>query len=106
SVGVLSLRMGLTPLLRRFGIRKTMLVDSVVVTAIVGAMGFFTSDTPNWVIVLVLFLWGMARSVQYINMQALSYADMGPEHLTDATTMVALSQRFTFSLGVALGTML
>lgn len=106
SFGVIAFRLGLTPIIRKFGIRQTMIVDAVLVTIIVGAMGFFTAATPAWLVFLVLFLWGLARSVQYINMQALAYADTDPAQAGDVTTMVSITQRFTISIGVALSTML
>jgi hypothetical protein len=65
-------------------------------------MALFEASTPHVLIAGYLFLFGVLRSAQMIGMSALAYSDVPDENLSKATSIFALAQRLSQSLGVGL----
>ena len=55
-----------------------------------------------WVIA-VLLVGGFFRSLQYTSLNTIAYADIDARHMSRATSLVAVSQQLSLSVGVALG---
>src|SRR5262249_51460067 len=53
-------------------------------------------------IAVYLFVFGVLRSAQMIGMSALAYSDVTDENLSKATSIFALAQRLSQSLGVGI----
>ena len=54
-------------------------------------------------ILTVLVIGGFFRSLEYTSLNTIAYADMDREHMSRATTLVAVSQQLSISVGVAVG---
>lgn len=92
-----------TPLMRRFGFRTVLLINGILVAA-----GFLlciplTAQTPQWLIMLVLFFTGLTRSMQFTGLSTMSFSDIGPEHMSGASTLSSILTQMSAGLGVALG---
>ncbi len=77
--------------------------NAVLAVAGIAAIGMFTSQTPHVVIATVILLGGMARSLQFTSMHALSYADIAPREAGAATSISSVAQQVSLSMGVAIG---
>jgi len=89
--------------IRRYGFRLIMLTAGVVTTLFVLSCAFFTQQTPLAAIVFVLAMIGIFRSLQFTSMNALSYSDIQPEHMSAASTLSSTTQQISVGLGVAFG---
>jgi hypothetical protein len=65
-------------------------------------MALFEPSTPHVLIAAYLFVFGVLRSAQMIGMSALAYSDVADENLSKATSIFALAQRLSQSLGVGI----
>src|SRR5258706_5481852 len=92
-----------TIILRRFGFRKVLTVNALVASAAVGIYGLFTAATPHLVIFLVLLVSGCLRSLQFTALQAVSFAEVTRETMSQASSIASMAQRLAQSLGVAIG---
>jgi hypothetical protein len=92
-----------TVILRRFGFRKVLTANALVASAAVGAYGLFTAATPHLVIFLVLLASGCLRSLQFTSLQAVSFAEVTRETMSQASGIASMAQRLAQSLGVAIG---
>jgi len=90
-------------ILRRFGFRKTLLVNGVFVSLAVLACATFSATTPVAYIAVVLCIVGVFRSVQFGAFNSLTYVDVPPEKMSSASSLAATLQQMSFGLGIAFG---
>jgi MFS family permease len=90
-------------IIRTFGFRNIMTVNAVVSSAFLAACALFTVTTPLLLIMIILVVGGFFRSLQFTAINTLAYADVEPERMSRATTLVSVNQQLAISAGVALG---
>lgn len=100
--GNIGIKPATSVILRRFGFRNVMLVDGVLVTVSLVALGLVTPGTPKILLVLLLLFAGAVRSMQLTSVTTLAYADIpGPERSAASNLMSMLQQAFS-TAGVAI----
>jgi EmrB/QacA subfamily drug resistance transporter len=87
--------------LRRLGFRNALIGNSGLLALLVIGIGLIQPDTPHWLIWLHLLILGISRSIQFATTNALSYCDLTPGILSRASSMVAVNQQLTTSIGMA-----
>jgi EmrB/QacA subfamily drug resistance transporter len=106
SFGGLLIRPISTRLLRALGFDRVLFWGSVLGAVSVGGFALLQPDTPLWVIAAYIVFFGLARSVQFMTSNTLSYADIPSEELSRATSLGGVLQNLTVSFGVSLGAMI
>ncbi|MFI5411822.1 MFS transporter [Kaistia sp. UC242_56] len=89
--------------LRSFGFRNTLIGNGLFFVATLFGCAMLTPATPWLVIMLVLFLSGAARSMQFTAIGTMAFVDVPQERMSGANTLFSLVQQITFGLGIALG---
>lgn len=102
AVGALLLKLIAVRVLRRFGFRKTLIVNAVTAGGFAAMCALFTPDTPYWVMLAVLLVGGFFRSLQLTAVNTLAYADVPHEMMSRASGFAAMAQQVGISLGVGL----
>jgi EmrB/QacA subfamily drug resistance transporter len=102
TAGKLSMRAWVSNLLRRFGFRAVFLASAAVSSSLIMGIALFGVATPRVVIGAYLFGFGVLRSAQMIGMGALAYSEVSETEMSKATSIFALAQRFSQSVGVGL----
>jgi len=105
AAGSLLMRFTFRPVLRLFGFKRLLIGNALLTGAFLAACGLFTPATPYLIIIVILFIGGFSRSVQFTAVQSLAYADMPPEKTSRATSFSAMAQQLTQSIGVGLAAM-
>ncbi len=90
-------------ILRRHGFRKVLLWNGLIASATIAAYGLFTPVTPHLVMLLVLFLGGFSRSLQFTSVNAIQYADIDQREMGPASSLCNVAQQVSLSVGVTLG---
>jgi len=103
ALGAMFMKTLTTVILRRFGFRKVLTVNALVASAAIGVFGLFTAATPHLVIFVVLLASGCLRSLQFTALQAVSFAEVTRETMSQASSIASMAQRLAQSLGVAFG---
>jgi EmrB/QacA subfamily drug resistance transporter len=103
AVGAMFMKTLTTIILRRFGFRRVLTANALIASAAVGVYGLFTAATPHLVIFLVLLVSGCLRSLQFTSLQAISFAEVTRETMSQASSVASMAQRLAQSLGVAIG---
>jgi EmrB/QacA subfamily drug resistance transporter len=101
--GNLGMKPATNMVLGRFGFRPTIIWNGVLAMATIFACGLMTAQTPKVVIVAVLFLGGLARSMEFTTINALSFSDLDKARMSDANTLFSMLQQMGSALGVAGG---
>lgn len=95
-----------TPLMRRFGLRTVLLV--AIPASVLGLVGMaaLTSTTPLPLLVALLALSGAFRSIGFSAYNSMAFADVDPDRMTPANTLMTALQELGGGLGIALGALL
>lgn len=100
AAGALLMKFVATPIVRRFGFRRVLTVNAVLTGAFICVCALFQPNTPSWLIIVVLLIGGFFRSLQFTGVNALTYADIGPDKMSRASSFAAMAQQLGVSLGV------
>jgi EmrB/QacA subfamily drug resistance transporter len=92
--------------LRLVGFKAVLIFSAVAGMFVVGAFAFINPDTPYWIIVLLIAVFGLARATQFMSSNTLTYADVPAEQLSRATSLGGVIQQLSVSFGVSIGAML
>jgi len=103
AIGAMTMKMGASRVVRRFGFRRLLIGNAVVVGVLGMAFAFFTPSTPSLIIIGVLTLTGFFRTLQFTCMSALTYADLESSRMSNGTSIASVAQQISMSLGVAVG---
>jgi EmrB/QacA subfamily drug resistance transporter len=104
-LAAMSSKFSVTRLLRRFGYRRVLLVNTVVMGSLMALFATIGPGTPVWRIVLQAFCFGFCSSVQYSSMNTLVYADVGASDTSMVSTMASTFQQMSMSFGVAVASL-
>jgi EmrB/QacA subfamily drug resistance transporter len=102
SLGAMGMKTVASRVARVVGFRNLLVYNSFALGATVGGMSLFQPDTPHWQMLIYLFIYGVVRSTQFTNIQALAYADLTPEIMSRGTSMASVVQQLSNSFGVAM----
>ena len=99
--------MGMKPLaawvLRRHGFRRVLMVNGLLASAVLCGYGLFRADSPAALIIGVLVASGCLRSLQFTSLNALVYAEVGPERMGQASSVASMVQQLSTAIGVTVG---
>ena len=103
SLGAMLVRTFSGLFLRVFGFRRLLAGNACLAAAVTAACGLLRVDTPVWLVVLLLLLSGCVRSIQYLGLNTVSYADVPAPLLSKSTSVSGVAQQLARGFGVAVG---
>lgn len=101
-VGNLTIKPATTPLIRWLGFKKLLLINGALNVLALLACALITPQTPVWVILLVLYLGGVFRSIQFTGISTLAFADVPGPHMSYANTLFSTATQLAVGLGISL----
>jgi EmrB/QacA subfamily drug resistance transporter len=105
-VGAMGMKTVVPIILRRHGFRRTLTINAVSSAAVLAICASFTPGVSFAWIVGVLILGGFLRSLEFTSLNSLAYADVDYRRMSRATSLVAVAQQLSISVGVAVGALL
>ncbi len=103
SLGAMLVRTISGAFLRFFGFRRLLVGNAVFAAAVTAACALLHADTPVWLVVFLVLLSGCVRSIQYLALNTISYADVPPALLSKGTSVGGVAQQLARGFGVAVG---
>ncbi len=94
-----------TALLRRYGFRRVLMVNTVLVGCTIACFAMVGPGTPLVAIVGFGLLMGLFNSLQYSSMNTMAFADIADTDVAMASTMASTMQQMSMSFGLALGSL-
>ena len=94
-----------TRILRRYGFRQTLIVNTVMVGLTICMFSLVTPTTPLAMIVLLGLAQGFFNSLQFSSVNAMAYADIEPAESSFATSIASTFQQMSLSFGLACGSL-
>lgn len=105
-VGNLTIKPATTPLIRWLGFRRLLLINGALNVCSLLACALLTPQTPQtpvWAIMLILYLGGVFRSIQFTGVSTLAFADVPAAQMSDANTLFSTASQLAVGLGITLG---
>src|SRR5271169_4260215 len=103
SLGAMLVRTLSGTFLRFFGFRRLLAGTACLAAAVTAGCGLLRPDTPAWLIVLFVLLSGCVRSIQYLGLNTISYADVPAPVLSKSTSVSGVAQQLARGFGIAIG---
>ncbi|MDF1761371.1 MAG: MFS transporter [Coxiellaceae bacterium] len=89
-----------SPLIQRVGYQKLLIITPILISICLFELVTFTSVTPIWWIVTLVFIIGFFCSLQFTFMNTLNFVDIKAQDKSAATSVSSVMQQFAMSLGV------
>ena len=102
AIGVLLAKTVSLPLLRTYGYKRLLIINTLFAGLSIWAFIIIDAHTSIYLIGFLTFLYGFMLSLQYSSMNSLGYADLSPESLSAATSILGTLQQLALSFGVAI----
>jgi MFS family permease len=102
-VGAMGMKTVIPIILRRHGFRRVLVVNALVSAVMVATCATFTPGISFAWIVAVLIVGGFFRSLEFTSLNTIAYADVDNRRMSRATSLVAVAQQVSISVGVAIG---
>jgi EmrB/QacA subfamily drug resistance transporter len=106
AAAALSLKFVLRKILQRFGYRRVLIFNTLMLGVMTLSFATIGAGTPVWLIVTQVFIFGMFTSLQYSSMNTLVYADVTEEETSGASAITSTVQQMSISFGIAIGSLL
>ena len=103
SLGAMLVRTLSKTFLRFLGFRRLLAGNACLAAAVTAACGLLRPDTPVWLIVFFVLLSGCVRSIQYLGLNTISYADVPAGVLSQSTSVGGVAQQLARGFGIAVG---
>jgi MFS family permease len=103
AIGAIGMKTAAGAILRAFGFRKVLALNSIISGTLVAAPALFNRATPIWVMMAVLFIGGFFRSLQFTCVNAISVAEVDQLEMSQATSFTSVFQQLALSLGITAG---
>nr|WP_318383703.1 multidrug transporter subunit MdtD [uncultured Enterobacter sp.] len=101
AMGSILAKSTVTQVLRWFGYRKTLVGITVIIGAMIAQFSLQSPSMQIWMLILPLFILGMAMSTQFTAMNTITLADLTDENASSGNSVLAVTQQLSISLGVA-----
>jgi Arabinose efflux permease len=101
AAGAMAMKFAAPPILRRFGFRSVLVVNGVLSAGFIAVCGLFTPATPTAAIFALLIVGGFFRSLQFTAFNALGFADVERDRMSQATSFSSVMQQVSVALGVS-----
>lgn len=106
TVAALSLKILMRRILMRFGYRRVLVFNTVMLGMMILSFATIGAKTPVWLIVMQVFVFGIFTSLQYTSMNTLVYADVTEEQTSGASAITSTVQQMSISFGIATASLL
>lgn len=106
ALAAMGMKLASGPLLRRFGYRTVLSVNTVLMGLTIGLFAQVDGSTSlHWIVALSLAL-GFFNSLQFASMNSMAYADIEGRDSSMASTISSSLQQLSMSFGLACATLL
>jgi MFS family permease len=105
ALAAMGMKLISSPMLRRFGYRNVLIVNTVLVACTIASYAWVGIDTPMAAIVGLGLLMGLFNSLQFSSMNSMAYADISDADAAMASTMASTLQQMSLSFGLACGSL-
>jgi EmrB/QacA subfamily drug resistance transporter len=101
--GNLFMKAATTPVLRRFGFRRILVVNGLITAALIASFTTLGPNTPTALVIVLLFAHGLSRSMQFTGISTLAFVDVSQSQMSSANSFFTVMTQMSMGMGVAVG---
>jgi EmrB/QacA subfamily drug resistance transporter len=101
SIAAMSLKMTMPHILTKFGYRRVLLSNTLIIGLVIALFATIGPRTPVVQIVALAFAFGFFSSLQFTSMNTLVFSDVADAETSMASTIASTLQQMSVSFGVA-----
>ncbi|MFH7019239.1 MFS transporter [Flavobacterium sp. FlaQc-47] len=90
-------------ILNKFGYRKTLMVNTFIIGALICALAIPSIHTSIYWYVPIISVLGFFNSIQFTSMNSISIADLRVYHTSSGNSLVSVNQQLAIGFGIAFG---
>jgi EmrB/QacA subfamily drug resistance transporter len=105
TAAAMAMKMISAPLLKRFGYRKVLIVNTLMIGTTICVFAGVTAATSILVIIFLGLAQGFFNSLQFSSMNSMAYADIVSDDSSMASTIASSLQQMSMSFGLACGSL-
>ncbi len=90
-----------TPLITRYGYRKVLVTNTMLVGLAMASFAFVAPSQPLWLHILQLGLFGAVNSMQFTAMNTVTLRDLDGSMASSGNSLLSMVQMLAMSMGVA-----
>jgi len=100
-VGAMLIKFFAEPVIRRFGYRRVLVVNTLLLGGFIAGFSLVGAATPHGVILLYLGLFGVINSMQFTAMNTITLGDLDDVRASGGNSLLSVVMQLSMSLGVA-----
>jgi EmrB/QacA subfamily drug resistance transporter len=104
-IGNLAMKAVTSPILHRFGFKRVMIINGFLSVLSIIACAFISPSMALPIILLILFLNGIFRSMQFTSITTIGFAGLLGNQMSSASAITGTSMQLANALGVALASL-
>jgi EmrB/QacA subfamily drug resistance transporter len=90
-----------TPLITLVGYRRVLVTNTIVVGLAIASFALFHPESPLWLRIVQLAIFGAANSLQFTAMNTITLKDLDTAGASSGNSLLSMVQMLSMSLGVA-----
>ncbi|MFC5473460.1 MFS transporter [Paraherbaspirillum soli] len=103
AAGAMFVKTITTVVLKRYGFRNVLVYNTMLGAMSIAAYGALNADTPHMLTLCLLLLGGCIRSMQFTSLNAIAYAEIDQQQMSQVTSLTSVAQQLSIGLGVTVG---
>jgi Major Facilitator Superfamily len=100
-LGAMLLKLVAEPVIKRFGYRRVLVSNTLVLGFMIAGFSMVDRATPHWMILAYLGLFGVINSLQFTAMNTLTLGDLDDARASSGNSLLSVVMQLSMSLGVA-----
>ncbi len=104
--GNLAMKPFTTRVMQRWGFRPVLMFNGILGVLAIAACALLDENMSRVLVLLILFVGGLSRSMQFTAFNTLGFADVPKEQMSDASTLFSMFFQLSMAMGVATGALL
>ncbi len=89
------------PFVRYFGYRRALAGNTLMVGLLIASFSSISHDTPFWMLLLLLFIFGAVNSLQFTIMNSVTLKDLSAHQAASGNSLLSMVTQLSMSLGIS-----
>lgn len=102
TIGALIAKSVATPLVRRFGYRTILAVNTLSLGAMIALFSLIGRDTNYWLMLLIFTVFGVINSMQFTAMNTVTLVDLSDRQASSGNSLLSVIMQLSMSMGIAI----
>ncbi len=102
AIGSIMAKSAVTQVLRSLGYRKVLVGITLIIGVLIASFALQSPGMSAWMMILPLFILGIAMSTQFTAMNTITLADLTDNNASSGNSVLAVTQQLSISFGIAI----